>query len=239
MFTVAHRGYSHLAQWVAAGPENSRALVHDAVAVGVPLVEVDIRLSKDAVPFVLHDSTLDRTTSCTGRISDMSAAELGACRLSNGESLPRFEDIYEITRGRAVLDLDLKADALDEIVNWLRTHGSFDDAIFYVVRVPTIVAAARAKREIPGMLVMARITPERDEGAIERMFQQLGSRAPDIIHGDYPWSGPFGRYRRRPRRFKIFCDSWVLPFLSVPWLQLSGVDLIESNDPAVAARFAL
>src|SRR5437773_9801785 len=69
-FVVAHRGYTSLWQVVSGGPENSRALVREAVRAGVPFVEVDIRLSKDGVPFVLHDITLERTTSCTGRIDE-------------------------------------------------------------------------------------------------------------------------------------------------------------------------
>ena len=235
-FVVAHRGYTRLTQWLAARPENSRVLVREAVAAGVPLIEVDIRLSKDGVPFVLHDTTLDRTTSCMGKIADMSAAELVGCRLTNGESVPRFEDIYEITRGHAVLDLDLKADAVDEIVDWLRSNGSFDDALFYVVRIPTIELAARAKHKIPQMLVMVRTTPARNDITIDRMFHELGSPSPEVIHIAYPFLRLFRASSPAPR-FKTFCDSWVLPFLSIPWLRLAGVDLIESNDPVVVARF--
>jgi Glycerophosphoryl diester phosphodiesterase family len=236
-FVVAHRGFARLSQWLTRQPENSRTLVRQAVQADIPLIEVDIRLSADDVPFVLHDSTLDRTTSCTGRIEDLVAAQLDACHLSNGESLPRFEEIYEITRGRAVLDLDLKADAVVEIVDRLLTSGSFDDAIFYVVRGRTIALAARAKSRIPQMLVMARATSDGRAADIEREFRQLGSRAPELIHIDYPFPRLF-----RPlvpggaRRFKIFSDSWVIPVLSVPWLRMVGVDVVESNDPAVVAR---
>jgi glycerophosphoryl diester phosphodiesterase family protein len=234
-FAVAHRGYTSLWQFLSGGPENSRALVRAAVRAGVPLVEVDIRLSKDGVPFVLHDITLERTTSCTGRIDERGAADLRDCVLRNGERLPRFEDIYELTRGKAILDLDLKADAVDEIADRLRANGSFDDAIFYVVRAPTIALAARAKSRTPDMLVMARVDRPEQTVDLERTFRSFGSPPPEVIHVGYPFLGPF-RSVIGSHRFKVFADSWVLPVLSVPWLRMSGVDLIESNDPIAVSR---
>ena len=235
-FVVAHRGYTSLWQFLTGGTENSRALVREAVRAGVPFVEVDIRLSKDGVPFLLHDTTLERTTSCTGKIDEKRAADLRACVLQNGEPLPRFEDIYELTRGKAILDLDLKADAVDEIADWLRTNGSFDDAIFYVVRPPTMALAARAKSREPEMLVMARLDAPEQAVDIERTFRSFGSPSPEVVHVGYPFLGPLRRVVSGSHRFKVLADSWALPVLSVPWLRLSGVELIESNDPIAVAR---
>jgi glycerophosphoryl diester phosphodiesterase family protein len=234
-FVVAHRGYTSLWQLLSGRPENSRALVREAVDAGIPFVEVDIRLSKDGVPFVLHDITLERTTSCTGRVDEKEAGDLRDCVLRNGERLPRFEDIYELTRGKAILDLDLKADAVDEIADRLRANGSFDDAIFYVVRAPTIALAARAKSRTPDMLVMARVDRPEQAVDLERTFRSFGSPPPEVIHVGYPFLGPF-RSVIGSHRFKVFADSWVLPVLSVPWLRISGVDLIESKDPIAVSR---
>jgi hypothetical protein len=235
-FVVAHRGYTSLWQVLSGGPENSRALVREAVRAGVPFVEVDIRLSKDGVPFVLHDITLERTTSCTGRIDEKGAEDLRDCVLRNGEPLPRFEDIDELTRGKAILDLDLKADAVDEIADWLRANGSFDDAVFYVVRAPTMALAARAKSRTPEMLVMARVDRPEQAVDVERTFRSFGSLPPEVIHVRYPFLGPFGPVVSGSHRFKVLADSWVLPLVSVPWLRVSGVDLIESNDPIAVSR---
>lgn len=235
-FVVAHRGYTSLWQFLASGTENSRALVRNTVRAGIPFVEVDIRLSKDGVPFVLHDITLERTTSCAGRIDEKRAADLRDCVLRNGEPLPRFEDIYELTRGKAILDLDLKADAVDEIAQRLSANGSFDDAIFYVVRAPTMALAARAKSRTPQMLVMARVERPEQAVEVERTFRSFGSPPPEVIHVRYPFLGPFRPVVDGPHRFKVFVDSWVLPALSVPWLRISGVDLIESNDPIAVSR---
>lgn len=58
---IAHRGYS------SAAPENTLPSFQLAMKAGADLVELDTYHSKDGVPFVLHDSTFDRTTDATNR----------------------------------------------------------------------------------------------------------------------------------------------------------------------------
>ncbi|MCX4759235.1 glycerophosphodiester phosphodiesterase [Kitasatospora purpeofusca] len=69
---LAHRGAS------SAAPENT--LLSDEVArrAGADWIENDVQPSKDGVPHVLHDDTVDRTTNGTGRVRDLTAAQLAA-----------------------------------------------------------------------------------------------------------------------------------------------------------------
>jgi len=129
-----------------------------------------------------------------------------------------------------------RASCFDEIADWLRTNGSFDDAIFYVVRAPTMALAARAKSRTPEMLVMARVNAPEEAINVERTFRSFGSLPPEVIHVRYPFLGPFRPVVSGSHRFKVLADSWVLPLVSVPWLRVSGVDLIESNDPIAVSR---
>lgn len=67
---VAHRGYQkHF-------PENTLLAVREAIAAGALHVEVDVQLSRDAVPVVYHDETLARLSDRKGRVSDYPVAEL-------------------------------------------------------------------------------------------------------------------------------------------------------------------
>lgn len=65
VLVVAHRG-----DWRYA-PENSLAAIEHSIDVGVDVVEIDLQLTKDSVLVVMHDATLDRTTTGTGRVSDV------------------------------------------------------------------------------------------------------------------------------------------------------------------------
>jgi glycerophosphoryl diester phosphodiesterase len=96
---LAHRG------WASRYPENSRAGIEAALRAGVPSVEIDVQLSRDGVPMVIHDAGLERTAGVDRRVSDLSAVELTAIGIHeparfgtrfDGERLPRLADIVEL-----------------------------------------------------------------------------------------------------------------------------------------------
>lgn len=84
----AHRG------GCALGPENTLAAFDLGLASGADGLELDVRLSSDGVPVVIHDATLDRTTDASGLVRDRSADELArvdaGCRFGGGQSPSRF-----------------------------------------------------------------------------------------------------------------------------------------------------
>src|SRR6188472_1201192 len=69
---VGHRGNA------AHAPENTMESFRQALAAGAECVELDVRLSADGVPVVMHDPTLDRTTDSTGAVASLSAEQLRA-----------------------------------------------------------------------------------------------------------------------------------------------------------------
>jgi glycerophosphoryl diester phosphodiesterase len=71
---------AHRANWHQL-PENSVASIEDAIASGFDVVEIDVRRSADGQFFLLHDSTLDRTTETTGDPTTLTLAELTQIRL--------------------------------------------------------------------------------------------------------------------------------------------------------------
>ncbi len=64
VYPVSHRGAAGLA------PENTLAAVRAGVSAGAPFIEIDIRLTSDGVPVLMHDGSLDRTTDGTGRVGE-------------------------------------------------------------------------------------------------------------------------------------------------------------------------
>jgi glycerophosphoryl diester phosphodiesterase len=76
----AHRGGT-LDGGAAFAPENTLAAFESSLARGADVVELDTHVTKDDVPFALHDGTLDRTTDCAGAIAEHTAAEVDACHV--------------------------------------------------------------------------------------------------------------------------------------------------------------
>ena len=93
---AAHRGGAAL--W----PENSLLAFRNAAALGVAYLELDVHLSKDGELIVVHDPTLDRTTTGTGPVKDRTLAELKSLRLKDvagavtGEPVPTLDEVVTI-----------------------------------------------------------------------------------------------------------------------------------------------
>lgn len=67
---IGHRGAA------AYAPENTLDGIHTAADMGVDWVELDVKLTKDDVPIMFHDETLERTTNGAGNVRDMTLAEI-------------------------------------------------------------------------------------------------------------------------------------------------------------------
>ena len=107
---LAHRGAGKLA------PENTLAAFRLGASFGFRAFECDVKLSADGVPFLLHDSTLDRTTSGSGPAGDLAwgaLAQLDAggwhSRLHAGEPLPTLQAIAAfVQRNGLMLNIEIK-----------------------------------------------------------------------------------------------------------------------------------
>ena len=107
---VAHRGAGKIA------PENTLAAFRVGAAHGYRMFECDVKLSRDGVPFLLHDSALNRTTSGRGTggdlpWSDLSQLDAGAwhSRAYAGEPLPSMENIARFCiRNGYALNIEIK-----------------------------------------------------------------------------------------------------------------------------------
>jgi glycerophosphoryl diester phosphodiesterase len=102
---VAHRGYSGRA------PENTLAAIRLAMACGADWIEIDVRATRDGMPVVIHDRTLDRTTTGRGPVNEWSFWELreqvaiaGAPR----ERVPTLAEVLAVTRNRVPLAIEVK-----------------------------------------------------------------------------------------------------------------------------------
>jgi glycerophosphoryl diester phosphodiesterase len=113
---IAHRGDS------SRFPENTLVAFRAALEVGVDLVELDVQLSRDAKVVVLHDETLDRTTTGTGSVRNKTLEEIQtfsahyASRFKEkflGERVPSLAEALKALRGRARVLVEIKKESVD------------------------------------------------------------------------------------------------------------------------------
>ncbi len=114
-------------------PENSIAGIRRSAELGADHVEVDVRLTRDGVPVMLHDGLLLRTTLRPWPVSWATAKGLRRARLrQSGERIPTFaEAIAALPEGMGVA-IDTKApDAADAVVAELRRQGALHRALLW------------------------------------------------------------------------------------------------------------
>ena len=164
---AAHRGAGTLA------PENTLAAMRVGFAHGYRMVEFDVKLSADGVPFLLHDDTLDRTTEARGRANALPWSELAKLDAGKwhsvayaGEPLPSLSAVarWAIANGVAC-NVEIKpvpgcerdtgaAVALDARTLWRRAPvapllSSFSEE--------ALAAARDAAPELPRALLLRRL----------------------------------------------------------------------------------
>ncbi len=113
-YIIAHRGIS------AKVPENTLAAFRLAVETpGVDMIELDVRLSRDEEVIVLHDRTLQRTTTGNGPARNYTLAELKKIDAGSWfhprfatERIPTLHEVFEVVRERCCVDIEIKSDFL-------------------------------------------------------------------------------------------------------------------------------
>lgn len=127
-YNVAHRGSFAATDVPAAYPtENSLGAVNEALALGVSHLELDGHLTKDGRIVIMHDTTIDRTTTGTGSIGDMTLEQIRGYKLKDGQEIPVLEDVFAVLEQHkdVVLVLELKAGAtIAEKINELIGTGA-------------------------------------------------------------------------------------------------------------------
>jgi glycerophosphoryl diester phosphodiesterase len=129
VLTISHRGASGYA------PEHTIAAYDLAIAMGADYIEQDLQQTSDGHLVDMHDATLDRTTDCTGNVSDHTLAEIKRCDAGSwfgpqfaGERVPTLDELFTRYGRRVNYYIETKspeqADAMEErLLETMRRHG--------------------------------------------------------------------------------------------------------------------
>jgi len=170
---VAHRGFSGQA------PENTMAAFRMALDLPhVTWMELDVHLSKDEVPVVIHDGTLDRTTNAKGRVIDYTAEELGRVDAGSrfdgkfsSEGIPTLDEVLVLADGRCTLNIELKGDDADydrlaqRAVEAVRARGKEGEHVITSFREDIL----KAVRKVSPSIRTGLITSERPADLIGKV----------------------------------------------------------------------
>ena len=226
----AHRGAS------AKAPENTRAALEAAWLAGATLAEIDVQLTRDGHVVLMHDRTVDRTTTGRGYVKELTLQELQALDAGSwfgpefrGERVPTLGEILGWAKGKLVLLVELKnvpfrevplVERTIELVDELRAD---EDVVLAGFDHPVL---RDIKRRRPGwvleMIYNARLADP--VGAARACGASLVSLEPEFV---------------LPEDIRLLHEADVAALTTLdapgdaPQLLAWGIDALESGDPAM------
>jgi glycerophosphoryl diester phosphodiesterase len=137
---IGHRGYP------ARYPENTLAAFEGAMQAGCDMIELDVTLTRDRKVVVIHDDTLDRTTTGRGPVKGHTLEAIRAFDAGSwfdarfaAERVPELTEVLRLTAGRCILNVEIKESAFEtayppdaiehQVVKLVQTSGALDRVI--------------------------------------------------------------------------------------------------------------
>lgn len=124
IMVIAHRG-----DWRNA-PENSIQAIENCITMGVDMVEIDIRKTKDNQLILMHDDTLDRATTGIGYVSDWTLDSLKTLHLKNDKGIvtlhkiPTLKEALRASKNKILVNLDKCYEYFDEAYDIIQETGT-------------------------------------------------------------------------------------------------------------------
>ena len=235
---VGHRGAS------AYAPENTLKSFLLAMAQGADGIELDVWLSSDGVPVVIHDEDPARTTNGTGDVTLMTLEAIQAFDAGQGERIPTLDEVFTALPDTAFVNVELKHkwDDIDEsvgpavqdvgnalertVLDVLEKHGAIPRVIVSSFNPFSLIAMRELSKDIAlGYLSQAGSDFSSVLAGIE--FQALHPEHPDVT-AEY-----MAQARARGKRVNVWT---VNDAARMAELRDLGVDGIISNHPDIVRR---
>lgn len=161
----AHRGAAYLA------PENTLAALDSCIKYGIDYMECDVCISKDSVFYVLHDSTLDRTTNGTGNIGDWLSQDIDTLDAGawfgekfRGQRVPRFADVLRRAKQHNLgITVDYRSGDFKKLLELVRSEGMPERCMFTFWNDEDTKAFRALAPEVTGLQAYVKSADELDE----------------------------------------------------------------------------
>jgi glycerophosphoryl diester phosphodiesterase len=217
---AAHRG-----QPDRSAAENAMSSFTASLAAGVPFLEVDVATTSDGVLVLMHDDTLDRTTTGSGLTTSRTLAAVEALRLKRpdgmilDERVPRFADVLAWGRRKgAYFEVDVKRTTkFEDVVNAVKAAGMENRVLI----VTYTLADAKTVHALDARLMIS-VT-------MENVKDLAAARAALPLDRLLGWTGTRDPQRRL---FSALRDAGVEPIfgtLGNPGQRLDDVFLADGN----------
>ena len=215
VLVVSHRG-----DWRNA-PENSLQAIQNCIDMGVDMVEVDLKKTKDGHLILMHDKTLNRTTTGKGKPEDYTLAELKEMRLKNGaghktrHQIPTFEECMLLCKGKIMVNVDKGYDYFKEAYAILKKTGTVNQCVMKA-GLPYEQVKAENGEVLDEMVFMPVVNLHKEgaEDVIDGYLEHMKPKAFELVFDN---DGP-----EVLRLIKKVRESGAKVFINSLWPELCG-----------------
>ena len=184
---VAHRGFS------SQYPENTLLAFQKTIEIGADYLELDVHKTKDNFLVVIHDESVDRTSSNvgTGLIAEMTLAEVQNVSVGYsakfGQQFPNekislLREVLELTKGKIKVCIEIKvADIEQQIVQLVRELSMDDQVILFCFHQTILTEVRKLNGKIHLLYLVEKINISNIEEAVQANFNAIGGGAATII----------------------------------------------------------
>ena len=158
---IAHRGFS------SQYPENTILAFQKALDINVPHMEFDLQVTADNHIVIMHDRTVDRTTNGSGKVSDLTLAQIKQLDAGShldpkfaGEKVPTFDELLTFLGGKSRMAVELKFEGNDHIpavLDAISSHNLIDQVSISSFDLPKL---PEIKRLNPAFSTTALLSPK-------------------------------------------------------------------------------
>ena len=165
--------------------ENAIATFEHTVSQIPALLEVDVAQTRDGALVLMHDDTVNRTTTGSGAVSDLTLAQFQALQLQDNEGAtlnahpPSLREALDWAAGKAILELDVKRGVrFEDVAVAVREAGAENRVVIITY---SVAAARRMQRVAPELMIATTIEGEAD-------LRDLQNARMDLTH-IIAWTG--------------------------------------------------
>ncbi len=186
VLVISHRG-----DW-RNYPENSIPAIESVIRMGVDIMELDLKMTKDSVLVLCHDHTIDRTMNGKGKVSDYTLAELKNFKLKRAHGvttddirIPTLREALEVCKDRIVVNVDHAQNYYDEVLKITEELGVTGQVLMKGTKPVAMVAEDMSKYE-NNLLYMPIININREKG--QELFNEYKETGTVPLAYEVCWS---------------------------------------------------
>ena len=178
---VSHRG-----DW-RNHPENPLPAIESVIRMGVDMMELDLKMTRDSVLVLCHDGTLDRTTTGSGPVSKYTYAELQQFDLKRGHGIaipglkiPTLRQALQVCKDRITVNVDQGYDYYDQVLAITEELGMTDQVLIKSGR--TVEEVRRKLAEHPHNMMYMPVMSLDNPSATSTFDGYLAAQSPQLAY---------------------------------------------------------